>query len=99
MPPVVYRHVAGTLSASPFQEPDHFVLYSADSSRPVSHRKIDADFARALATLGINHVGGLPPLRAQQVIGHTSLRMTGNYLHAGQDFSDVLAVTDRVFEP
>ena len=39
------------------------------------------------------------PLRAQQVIGHTSLRMTGNYLHAGQDFSDVLAVTDRVFEP
>ena len=99
VPPVVYRHVAGTLSASPFQEPDHFVFYSADSSRPVSHRKIDADFARALATLGINHVGGLPPLRAQQVIGHTSLRMTGNYLHAGQDFSDVLAVTDRVFEP
>ena len=41
--------------------------------------------------------GGLPPLRAQQVIGHTSLRMTSNYLHSGQDFSDVLTITDSLF--
>jgi hypothetical protein len=36
-------------------------------------------------------------LRAQQVIGHTSLKMTGNYLHPGQDFSDVLAIQGELF--
>ena len=40
---------------------------------------------------------GLPPLRAQQIIGHTSLKMTQTYLHAGEDFSDVLAITDGLF--
>ena len=41
---------------------------------------------------------GLPPLRAQQVIGHTSLKMTENYLHPGEDFSDVLAITASLFD-
>jgi integrase len=40
---------------------------------------------------------GLPALRAQQVIGHTSLKMTANYLHPGQDFSDVLRITGELF--
>jgi len=40
---------------------------------------------------------GLPVLRAQQVIGHTSLKMTGTYLHPGQDFSDVLAIQGELF--
>lgn len=54
VPPVVYREVLQTLAVSPFREPDHFVFYSADASRPLSHRKIDADFARALAAAGID---------------------------------------------
>ena len=119
VPPVVYAELALTMAASPFQESDHFVFYSADPSRPVSHRKIDADFARALSAAGIDDAarrersisfhswrhwantalvnGGLPPLRAQQVIGHTTLRMTSNYLHAGHDFDDVLAITEPLF--
>jgi integrase len=40
---------------------------------------------------------GLPVLRAQQVIGHTSLKMTETYLHPGQDFSDVLTIQGELF--
>ena len=41
--------------ADPFQEPGDFVFYSSDRGRPISHHKIDVDFARALEKgLGIN---------------------------------------------
>ena len=100
--------------------PDHFLFYSVDPDKPMSHKKIDKDFARALTAAGIPLEArrerclsfhswrhwcnsflvkkNLPPLRVQQLIGHTSLRMTENYLHPGQDFSDVLAVTGGLFD-
>ena len=119
VPPTVYADMLIVLDNSPWKEPDHFLFYSADPKRPVSHKKIDVDFARALQAVGI-HEGerkrrnlsfhswrhwsnsflvnkGLPPLRAQQIIGHTSLKMTANYLHPGQDFSDVLKITGELF--
>jgi integrase len=107
------------MAKSPFQAPHHFIFSSADPGKPMSHKKIDTDFARALKAIGISeeerksrHLSfhswrhwansflvnqGLPPLRAQQVIGHTSLKMTQNYLHPGEDFSDVLTITSPLF--
>ena len=107
-------------ASSPWKDPDHFLFYSADPGQPVSHKKIDTVFARALRVAGISEEErknrclsfhswrhwnnsflvnkGLPPLRVQQLIGHTSLKMTENYLHPGQDFSDVLAITGGLFD-
>ena len=120
VPPVVYSEMLAVLDASPWKEPDHFLFYSADPKKPMSHKKIDTDFARALHAAGIDEKKrrervlsfhswrhwsnsflvnkGLPPLRAQQVIGHTSLKMTANYLHTGQNFSDVLKITGELFK-
>ncbi len=117
--PVIYAELLEVLETSPWKGPDHFVFYSADRSKPMSHHKIDVDFARALKAVGIPETErrqrnlsfhswrhwsnsflvnkGLPPLRVQQLIGHTSLKMTANYLHPGQDFSDVLAVQGELF--
>jgi integrase len=119
VPPIVYCELQGAMSASPWSDPKHYIFYSIDAERPMSHKKIDKDFARALAVAGIDEPlrleralsfhswrhwansmlvnRGLPPLRAQQVIGHTSLKMTANYLHTGEDFSDVMAITDDIF--
>lgn len=41
---------------------------------------------------------GIPLLRVQQTIGHTSLKMTENYLHSGEDYSDILKITDGLFK-
>jgi integrase len=119
VPPALYADLLGQLERSPWKQPEHFLFYSADPGRPVSHHKIDDDFERALTAAGIaagerkaralsfhswRHFcnsllvnRGLPVLRAQQVIGHTSLKMTENYLHPGQDFSDVLAIQGELF--
>jgi integrase len=114
VPPALYVELRAIMATSPFKEPGHFLFYSADPLRPVSHHKIDDDFERALTAAGITaeerkaraltfhswrHFlnNGLPVLRAQSVIGHTSLRMTETYLHPGQDFSDVLAITGELF--
>ena len=105
VPPALYTQLQSHLAGSPWKEPEHFVFYSADAARPVSHHKIDDDFERALGAVGIlaeerkaraisfhswRHFAnswmvnkGLPVLRAQHMIGHTSLKMTGNYLHPG----------------
>ena len=119
VPPVLYADLLEVLAASPWKKPDHFVFYSTDPTKPVSHHKIDDDFQRALGAAGIDEQErqkrnlsfyswrhwsnsflvnkGLPPLRVQQLIGHSSLKMTENYLHPGQDFSDVLAVLGELF--
>ena len=119
VPPTVYADMLEVLDTSPWKGPEHFVFYSADRKKPMSHHKIDDDFARALKAVGISEQErrqrclsfhswrhwsnsflvnkGLPPLRVQQLIGHTSLKMTANYLHPGQDFSDVLAITGELF--
>jgi integrase len=119
VPPTVYGDMLEILAASPWKKPEHFLFYSADPKKPMSHHKIDDDFARALRATGISEEErrrrnlsfhswrhwsnsflvnkGLPPLRVQQLIGHTSLKMTANYLHPGQDFSDVLAITGELF--
>lgn len=120
VPPAVYTGLLEVLEASPWKDPDHFVFYSADRNKPMSHHKIDKDFHGALDEAGIKEEErrrrnlsfhswrhwcnsflvnkGLPVLRAQQLIGHTSLKMTTNYLHPGQDFSDVLAVQGELFD-
>ena len=119
VPPVVYLELRAAMRASPWNDPSHYLFYGIDAERPMSHKKIDKDFARALAAAGIDEPRrleralsfhswrhwansvlvnrGIPPLRAQQVIGHASLKMPASYLHTGEDFSDVLAITDGIF--
>ena len=113
-------HTPDEIERSPWKAPDGFLFYSVDPDKPISHHKIDQDFARALTAAGIvleerrertlsfhswRHFAnswlinkGLPPLRVQSLIGHTSLKMTENYLHAGEDFSDVLAIQGELFD-
>jgi integrase len=103
------------MTAAPWQDPESFIFWGPDPHRPISHKKIDDDFTRAVRTLGITDEerrarnltlhslrhflnsllvhAGVPVLRVQTLIGHTSLKMTENYLHANDDFKDMLAIT------
>ena len=54
IPPRLYEEIAAVLDASPWKDPDSFVFYSAEPTKPMSHKKIDKDFRRAVNTIGLS---------------------------------------------
>ncbi len=55
LPPFLYPKLRAALDASPWTGLDAFVFHSGDDpARPMSHKKIDQDFLRAVRALGID---------------------------------------------